>query len=226
MGSGMGLLLEGLWGYHMSAVLTPYGIDIAWIADDQYNDYACADIAEEWDPDTKAGELLRIEAKSMNLGAVEPKGHFAELSERIDEDDLLLVLVWRWAAIDSTGMRVWPKIEDAFVDRAKPLAQLRDALHIARGGSFVDRDRCPDGCKPDLCQHHGEPLNAKGKRERLQGPVLTKPANVPFAANFGGLKRMLATRGQEAGRVKTDFCSRVPEATNFVDFMLRSSQQP
>lgn len=37
MGSGMGLLLEGLWGYHMSQALVDQGIEIAWIADNQYN---------------------------------------------------------------------------------------------------------------------------------------------------------------------------------------------
>lgn len=220
MGSGMGLLLEGLWGYHMSAVLAPLGIEISWLADDQYNDYACTYVNEPWDPVTKAGELLRIEAKSMNLGADEPKGHFAELADRIGGDDLLLVLVWKWAAVGSTGLRVWPKVEDVFVDRARPLAELRDVLHIARGGSFVDRNTCPDGCRPGLCNHHGEPLNASGRRERLQGPESRRPsANVPFAANFGGLKRMLATRGAQAKQVRADFCFTHPEARAFVDFM-------
>lgn len=220
-GSGMGLLLEGLWGYHMSAVLEPYGIEIAWIADDQYNDYACTDVAEAWDPDTKAGELLRIEAKSMNLGADEPKGHFAELVQNIGEDDLLLVLVWRWANLDESGWRVWPKVEDVFVDRALPLAHFRDALHEARGGSFVDSRFCPDGCPPELCQHHGEPLNASGSRERLQGPASCKPRNSNYGANFGGLKRMLATRGAEARRVKREFMRYEPEARRFDEFMER-----
>lgn len=226
MGSGMGLLLEGLWGYHMSAVLDPFGIEIAWIADDQYNDYACTDVAEDWDPNTRAGELLRVEAKTMNLGADETKGHFAELASNIGEDDLLLVLVWRWTSTDSSGVRVWPKVEDVFVDRARPIAELRDALHIARGGSFVDRDACPDGCRPSLCQHHGEPLNANGKRERLQGPESTRPANVSFAANFGGLKRMLAVRSAEAKRAKQELRQAIPEARAFDDFMKRVLQQP
>lgn len=224
MGSGMGLLLEGLWGYHMSAVLEPYGIEIAWIADDQYNDYACVDIREAWDPDTRSGELLRIEAKTMNLGADEPKGHFAELAENIGKEDLLLVLVWRWASAGVGGVRVWPKVEDVFIDRALPLAALRDALHIARGGSFVDRASCPDGCRPCLCQHHGEPLNAKRKRERLQGPESARPsAKVSFASNFGGLKRMLATRGADATAVKYGFCERSSAARTFVEFMARTS---
>lgn len=227
MGSGMGLLLEGLWGYHMSAVLEPFGIEIAWIAEDQYNDYACADMAEDWDPDTREGELLRVEAKTMNLGADEIKGHFAELASNIGEDDLLLVLVWRWTSTDSTGLRVWPKVEDVFVDRARPLAELRDALHIARGGSFVDRDSCPDGCTPSLCQHHGEPLNASGKRERLQGPESTRPsAKVSFAANFGGLKRMLGVRGAVAERRKRELLRAIPEANAYDNFMRRALQTP
>ena len=140
----MGLLLEGLWGYHTSAILAEHGIEIAWIADNQYNDYACVDMALNWDPDTKAGELLRIEAKSMNLGADESKAHFAELAQNIGPNDLLLVLVWRWAP-DTTGLRSWPRIEDVFVDRAQPIAQIRDQLHVARGGSFVDKNSCRMG---------------------------------------------------------------------------------
>lgn len=227
MGSGMGLLLEGLWGYHMSAVLDPFGIEIAWIPDDQYNDYACADVAEVWDPHTRAGELLRVEAKTMNLGADETKGHFAELARNIGEDDLLLVLVWRWTSTNQVVDRVWPKVEDVFVDRAKPIAKLRDELHLARGGSFVDRATCPDGCAQSLCQHHGEPLNANDKRERLQGPESTRPsAKVAFAANFGGLKRMLGTRGAIAERRKSALLSAIPEAKGFDDFMKQALRRP
>lgn len=54
---------------------------------------------------------------------------------------------------------------DSFFDRAKGIAMLRDALHIARGGSFVGSEYCPDGCQSDYCVHIGEPLNAEGKRE-------------------------------------------------------------
>lgn len=219
-GSGMGLLLEGLWGYHMSAVLEPSGIEIAWIADDQYNDYACVDMSTDWEPSTKFGELLRIEAKSMNLGAVEQKGHFAELASNIGDEDLLLVLAWRWSPADPKEIRVWPKVENVFLDRAVPLAILRDQLHRARGGTFVDRVSCPDRCVPKLCQHHGEPLSSTGKRERIQGPENTRPsAKVQFAANFGGLKRMLATRGTVAKSMRIDICRNSPEAANFVEFM-------
>jgi hypothetical protein len=48
------------------------------------------------------------------------------------------------------------------------------------------------------CTHHGEPLNAAGKRERRTGPKLCKPANVEYAANFGGLVRMLKTDNDNA----------------------------
>jgi hypothetical protein len=217
----MGLLLEGLWGYHTSGVLEPDGIEIAWLADNQYNDFACVDIALEWDPRDNAGELLRVEAKSMNLGADESKGHFAELAENIGPNDLLLVLTWRWTA-EETGWRVWPEVQDVWIDRAAPIAELRDALHLARGGTFVDRARCPDGCAPDRCQHHGEPLNANGKRERLQGPETCRPSGkVSFAANFGGLVRMIAARGDA-----TSTLSRIRRsnavADNYVDFILRN----
>ena len=221
-GAGMGLLLEGLWGYHMSAVLESHGIEISWIADDQYNDYACTDMAEEWDPVTHEGELLRIEAKSMNLGADELKGHFAEIAANIGPDDLLLVLVWRWAPCGDSTSRVWPKVVDAFVDRALPLARLRDELHVARGGSFVERESCPDGCEARLCQHHGEPLNASGNRERLQGPTSRKPNSTSHGANFGGLKRMLATRGTSAARRKQGICRADPVAREFVEFMTKA----
>ncbi len=163
----------------------------------------------------------------MNLGADEPKGHFAELAGNIGDEDLLLVLVWRWTSTDSTNLRVWPKVEAVFVDRARPLAELRDGLHLARGGFFVDRESCPDGCSPDLCQHHGEPLNAKGKRERLQGPESTRPStSVSFASNFGGLKRMLGTRRAEATRRKLELLRVIPEAQGFDDFMKQASRQP
>lgn len=196
LGSGMGLLLEGLWGYHTSFALIDHGIEIAWIADDQYNDYACVDLNADWDPVTGAGELFRIEAKTMNLGADESKAHFAELQRNIGPHDLLLILTWNWEP-DISGRRVTPKIVDTFIERALPLAELRDQLHLARGGSFVSRENCPDGCAPQVCSHDGEPLNAAGKRERLSGPESRRPsARVSFSANFGGLFRMIGTSGQ------------------------------
>lgn len=198
MGSGMGLLLEGLWGYHMSQALTEHGIEIAWIVDNQYNDYACVDVGSDWDPETREGELFRIEAKTMNLGADESKGHFAELAENIDPNDPLLIMTWRWTDTED-GRRCYPQIVEVFLERALPLAHLRDALHIARGGTFVSASSCPDGCDPAVCAHNGEPLNERGKRERLSGPETRRPsAKVSFASNFGGLFRMIGTRGATA----------------------------
>jgi len=221
MGSGMGLLLEGLWGYYTSGILEPSGIEIAWIADDQYNDYACIDMAEDWDPLTKRGELLRIEAKSMNLGADESKAHFAELATNILQDDLLVVFTWRWATEENTS-RVWPRVQDIWVDRAAPIAKLRDALHLARRGSFVNRQNCPDDCDPIVCSHDGEPLNANGKRERLQGPESRKPKGVSFAANFGGLVRMIATQRSSARETLRKVRTEDPIADDYVNFIQRN----
>ena len=145
---------------------------------------------------TRAGELFRAEAKSMNMGADESKAHFDELAQNIRLDDLLVVIAWRW---ELDGERNWPAVREIFLDRALPIAQFRDALHLARGGTFVDRAICPDECQAQSCSHHGEPLNSNGKRERLSGPESRRvSANVSHAANFGGLVRMLAARGQEA----------------------------
>lgn len=222
MGSGMGLLLEGLWGYHMSQALEPHGIEIAWIADNQYNDYACVDALSDWDPDTREGELFRIEAKTMNLGADESKGHFAELAKNIDPNDLLLVMTWRWTDTED-GRRCYPQIVEVFLERALPLANLRDALHLARGGSFVSAENCPDGCQPSVCSHDGEPLNERGKRERLSGPESRRPsAKVSFAANFGGLFRMVGTRGAQA-RAELDRQRKAsPIADKYVAFVNHS----
>ena len=221
LGSGMGLLLEGLWGYHTSRALVDHGIEIAWIADDQYNDYACVDISADWDPVTQEGELFRIEAKTMNLGADESKAHFAELQRNIGPNDLLLVMTWGWEP-DSTGKRVWPKIVETFIERALPLAELRDELHLARGGSFVDKANCPDGCEPDVCQHDGEPLNAKGKRERLSGPETCRPKGVSFAANFGGLFRMIGVSGASSRARLAELRGWNPVADKYINFVRRS----
>ncbi len=220
LGSGMGLLLEGLWGYHMSNAIAGHGIEIAWMADDQYNDYACLDIDSDWDPVTGEGELFRIEAKSMNLGADESKAHFAELVGGIDPNDLLLVITWRWEPV---GPRVHPRIVDVFIERARPIAELRDQLHLARGGSFVDPFNCPDGCNPQLCQHAGEPLNAAGKRERLSGPESTRPSQrVSFAANFGGLFRMIGVREASTRRLLDQIRESSREADDYVAFVNRA----
>ena len=194
IGSGMGLLLEALWGYYINRELLGEGgaianCEIAWLSDHEYNDFACVERDADWDPSSRQGEILRIEAKSMNTEADESKGHFDEPKKNLGGHDLLLILVWVWDKLDD--YRVFPHILDAFIDLACPLADLRDALHMARGGSFVDREACPDKCTPQDCLHHGEPLNASGIRERVKGPISCKGGNVSFAANFGGLVRML-----------------------------------
>lgn len=202
LGSGMGGLLEALWGYYMNQALLNKGgeaaaCEIAWLSDHEYNDFACILRDQNWISADKTGELFRIEAKSMNIGVDEAKGHFDEIVVNLNEWDLLLVLVWSWDTADE--FRVYPHIKDYFVDRAVPVALLRDRLHIARGGTFVSRANCPEDCVPELCTHHGEPLNASGKRERLLGPESTRPSvKVSYSANFGGLVRMLKTNSESA----------------------------
>ena len=115
LGSGMGLLLEGLWGYETSVHLAVHGLEIAWIADHQYNDFVAVELDADWDPSTGEGELLGIEAKSMNLGADESKAHFDVPIDHIRRDDLLVVITWRWAA---DGNRVWPQVQEVFIENA------------------------------------------------------------------------------------------------------------
>ena len=202
-GSGMGTLLEALWGYYVNRELyTRYdearGCELAWLLGHEYNDFACVGRSSPWDPESRAGELLRVESKSMNVGVDESKGHFDELARNLGESDLLLVLIWEWERIH--GEVSCPIIRDHFVDSARSIASLRDGLHLARGGTFVRGGNCPDGCGGNHCLHQGEPLNAAGKRERKSGPESCRPANTSFAANFGGLVRMLKTSGDSAKR--------------------------
>ncbi len=197
IGSGMGLLIEALWGYYLNHELRDSNIELAWFPDHQYNDFVCLYKNQEWSPETKEGEALRIEVKSMNIGADESKAHFDVLHEEASENDLLLVIVWEWRRIDDKHFA--PIIIDHFIDVVMPIIHLRDQLHLRRGGSFVDHYHCPDECAPESCVHDGEPLNASGKRERLSGPYFTKPSEkVLYAANFGGLIRMLKTSSSSA----------------------------
>jgi hypothetical protein len=194
MGSGMGLLIEGLWNFHMNEMLRAQktDIEIAWLAQNHYNDYACISSMKDWNPETREGEFFRIEAKSMNIGVDESKGHFDEIKENISQFDQLLVLVWQWEALANNLF--CPKISDQFFGSALDVALLRDELHIARGGSFIDRNHCPDGCVPSACKHHGEPLNASRRRERKSGPESTRVSSATsHAQNFGGLVRMIKT---------------------------------
>lgn len=197
--SGMGQLIEALWGYYVNKHLRETkhkDYELAWLPH-QYNDFACLERNAEWQADTdRTNELLRIEAKSMYMGADESKGHFEGLVNNIDDDDLLLVILWEWEYVDE--YRAAPYIEDSFIDRAKPLAKFRDDLHIMRDGSFLDPSDCPDCDSPASCEHAGEPLNAAGNRERIHGPEGLKPSNSSYGANFGGLVRMLGTKSSEA----------------------------
>ena len=202
VGSGMGALLEALWGYMMNQALLKenIGLEIAWFPDHQYNDFACLEKEVEWNEVDGTGEVFRIETKSMNTGADESKAHFDVLLNEIHRYyDSLLILVWEWKHIDSFYYS--PQVVDAFFNRSSPIAILRDILHEARGGTFVDNKSCPDGCLPKKCSHSGEPLNAFGKRERLSGPENTRPLNVSYAANFGGLVRMLKTKSENSRKV-------------------------
>jgi hypothetical protein len=204
LGSGMGSLIEALWVYYMNTSLQNDGgiarvCELAWLPDHQPADFACLHREAEWAPESRAGELFRIEAKSMNLGVDEAKGHFTNLDKETFEHDQLLVLVWSWTSHNKNY--VWPEIHDYFIGNSLPIIRLRDRLHTARGGSFVEQAQCPDGCKADACSHVGEPLNASKKRERRSGPVNAKPANVDYAANFGGLLRMIKTSNPDASAI-------------------------
>lgn len=222
IGSGMGLLLEGLWGYYVNKHLKERSdigniLEIAWITHHEYNDFACVYRARIWNGDTREGEVLRIEAKSMIASADESKAHFDELESYFGQHDLLVVLMWDWLPLDEFSF--YPKVLDQFIGRAVEIARLRDALHIQRGGSFVDRESCPDGCLPSDCKHNGEPLNAEGKRERLTGPKSRKPASVSYAANFGGLVRMLKTSGESARSVFRRIRKESDPAHEFISFI-------
>ncbi|MBP3666681.1 MAG: hypothetical protein J6K29_06480 [Clostridia bacterium] len=221
IGSGMGALLEALWGYMMNQIIleeNDLDCEIAWFPDNQYNDFSCIRRDTVWDSTTRTGEYFRIEAKSMNVGADESKAHFAALDREIEKNDALLILVWEWRKIDDFHFS--PIVIDSFFDRAKGVAMLRDALHIARGGYFVDSRHCPDGCQSYCCTHKGEPLNAEGKRERLSGPEATRPSlKVSYAANFGGLVRMLKTDNENARNVLRNIRRQNLVADHYISFI-------
>ena len=226
VGSGMGTLLEALWGYYANEVLLNAGgeaaaFEIGWLADHEYNDFACVLRDLPWVQADRTGELFRIEAKSMNAGADESKAHFDELSANLGPWDLLLVLVWSWDPADE--VRVYPRIRDHYVGFARSVAILRDTLHLTRGGSFVDRASCPEECVSEVCNHHGEPLNESGKRERLSGPPSRRPsAQVSYAANFGGLVRMLKTASAPAREAFRKIRAQEESAHNYISFIHRN----
>lgn len=224
LGSGMGSLLEALWVYYANRVLQNEGgaaraCELAWLPDHEPADFACLQRGVEWKPEARAGELFRIEAKSMNVGVDEAKGHFTNLERETSDADQLLVLIWSWTELEN--FYVWPRIHDYFLGNSLPIIQLRDALHVARNGTFVDPRHCPDGCSVDACTHTGEPLNAAGKRERRTGPVRCKPPNVEYAANFGGLVRMLKTSNDAARNVFRQIRKRDQVAHDYISFIHR-----
>lgn len=221
IGSGMGALLEALWGYMMNQIILKrpeLDCEIAWFPDNQYNDFSCIKKDVDWNAATRDGEYFRIEVKSMNTGADESKAHFAALSKEIESNDVLLILVWEWRQIDASHYS--PIVVDSFFDRASGVATLRDALHIARGGSFVEAGKCPDSCPSESCSHIGEPLNASGKRERLTGPEATRPSlKVSYAANFGGLVRMIKTDNETARSVFRRIREENDVADHYISFI-------
>ncbi len=225
LGSGMGSLIEALWVYYMNQALYNEGgearvCELAWLPDHQPADFACIERGSEWLPESRAGELFRIEAKSMNVGVDEAKGHFTNLAKETSELDQLLIIVWAWTEHDHHY--VWPEIYDYFIGPSLPVIRMRDRLHVARGGNFVEAVSCPDGCDPEHCSHVGEPLNAAGKRERRSGPAATKPANVEYAANFGGLLRMIKTSGPDATRIFREERANCDVCHEFVSFIHRN----
>lgn len=220
LGSGLGSLLEALWAFYARHALNatiPGEYEIAWMVENAYNDLAVVDAQETWNPSTRAGEVLRIEAKSMNLDAEETKGHFDALQSEIGEHDLLLVVVWKWVPIQPGSQVVYPRVLSEYMGNALEVARLRDALHLARGGSFVAARQCPDGCSGASCVHVGEPLNAKRRRERRTGPETARSGKISHAANFGGLKRMIAVRGPASTALVDQMTH--PARKAYVDFI-------
>lgn len=160
---------------------------------------------------------MRIAKEALD----ESKAHFDELKKNLGADDLLLVLIWRWTGAED-GLRVFPVIEDHFIGSASGVAELRDQLHLARGGSFVEAGKCDDSCEPEQCSHVGEPLNASDKRERKSGPESTRPSqNVSFAANFGGLVRMLKTNSDNARTVFRKIRGESDVSDSYISFIHR-----
>lgn len=219
----MGSLLESLWGYQINLAVRNLGVsdfEIAWFPEHQYHDFAVVSSVQNWNPLTKFGEHFRIEAKSMQVGegVDEPKAHFNVLQRELDQNDAILLIVWKWAAYDK--YRVHPEITGVYFKEAHFIATLRDELHIIRGGSFVSPGACPDLCYPQTCSHIGEPLNASGKRERASGPTATRVSRqTSHAANFGGMLRMLKSSSKESSLrtrqiIRTNF-----EYCNYLDFI-------
>jgi len=224
IGSGLGGVIEALWGFYVNKRLTDsnYAVELAWISGHEYNDFACLIRDADWDPETKIGELLRVEVKSMVTAADESKAHFDRLQKELTPTDILAVFLWNWEPVEEGARRSYPKVTSYFVGRASQVAQLRDELHVARGGSFVESAKCPDGCKVIPCSHEGEPLNAKNIRERLSGPENSRGRKASYAANFGGLVRMLGVRGTSATEILKKFLGRDDDARKYIQFISKN----
>jgi hypothetical protein len=234
VGSGLGTLLEAEWGFTVSEILHSNAksmgvsehLELAWVSENTYNDFALLDnekgAAATWTPQNHRGELLRLEVKSMALDAEESKAHFDATRSEIGKHDLLVVLLWRWAPVPGRPGRVCPEITGSWLGSAREIAALRDSLHTARGGSFVAAGECPDGCV-DVCSHVGEPLNAAGTRERFSGPSCCVTGGTLAAQNFGGLVRMLKTRGNAEGlKALRSACQKNAVSRSYVDFIHQS----
>lgn len=224
IGSGMGSLIEGLWGFYLNAILRrdpSSQYELGWIYGHEYNDFACIVKGEEWKIATREGELFRVEVKSMVRSADESKAHFDRLVHELPPNEVLAVFLWDWCPVPGS-YNVSPAIIDHFVGPALPIAELRDKLHLLRGGHFVIEDECPDGCVREACVHLYEPLNAKGVRERRTGPATAVSGKVQYAANFGGMLRMLGTRSAEGRAVLSAAREESHTQREFIDFMARN----
>ena len=225
IGSGMGSVVEALWGFYLNDILkkdknVPF--ELGWIYSHEYNDFACVVKDEDWKPETKEGELFRVEVKSMITSADESKAHFDRLQHEFAASELLAVFLWDWTPVTNQPRNVYPSIVDYFVGYALPIAQLRDVLHLERGGSFIQKGYCPDGCDVRYCSHIGEPLNASGVRERRSGPEASKGSRTSHAANFGGMLRMLGSRGKRGKELLKEKYASDPTTARFIDFMARN----
>lgn len=79
----MGSLLEALWGFYTNEVMSEHAhwssFELGWFSRRRYNDSTSIEHEAHWTPESHEGELMRIEAKSMNAMVDESKGHFDEL---------------------------------------------------------------------------------------------------------------------------------------------------
>lgn len=217
--SDMGGIIEHQWRNKVNRLLDPTPFEMAWMPGHSYNDAILLLKDAVWDSVTRDGELARYECKTLNLQSDEAKAHFDPLVDELRERDKLLIFTWVWEDVKTT--HVFPCIRDFCITPALPIAMLRDFLHLLRGGTFVDRNDCPDGCPPQTCTHHGEPLNAKGNRERKTGPE-SRTTKCSHAANFGGLERMLKTRSASTRVALQDYLKAHPETQSFMEFMERN----